>query len=62
MPFRKAGTYVVTCGIHPKMRMNIVVKGLECRAQSHARAESVRFPLRFGERQLVLLRIEHRAA
>ena len=26
MPFRKAGTYVVTCGIHPKMRMNIVVK------------------------------------
>jgi cytochrome c peroxidase len=26
MPFRKPGTYVVTCGIHPKMRMSIVVK------------------------------------
>jgi cytochrome c peroxidase len=26
MPFAKPGTYVVTCGIHPKMRMNIVVK------------------------------------
>lgn len=26
MPFAKPGKYVVTCGIHPKMRMNIVVK------------------------------------
>jgi plastocyanin len=26
MPFSKAGTYLVTCGIHPKMRMTIVVK------------------------------------
>lgn len=26
MPFAKPGAYVVTCGIHPKMRMNIVVK------------------------------------
>jgi len=26
MPFAKAGKYLVTCGIHPKMRMNIVVK------------------------------------
>ena len=26
MPFTKPGSYVVTCGIHPRMRMNIVVK------------------------------------
>jgi cytochrome c peroxidase len=26
MPFAKPGTYVVTCGIHPRMRMNVVVK------------------------------------
>ena len=26
MPFSKPGKYVVTCGIHPRMRMNIVVK------------------------------------
>lgn len=26
MPFAKPGKYVVTCGIHPKMRMTIVVK------------------------------------
>jgi plastocyanin len=26
MPFAKPGTYAVTCGIHPKMKMTIVVK------------------------------------
>ena len=26
MPFAKPGTYQVTCGIHPKMKMTIVVK------------------------------------
>lgn len=26
MPFAKPGKYLVTCGIHPRMRMNIVVK------------------------------------
>jgi cytochrome c peroxidase len=26
MPFAKPGKYLVTCGIHPKMRMTIVVK------------------------------------
>ena len=26
MPFAKAGTYAVTCGIHPKMKMTITVK------------------------------------
>ena len=26
MPFLKAGTYAVTCGIHPKMKMTVVVK------------------------------------
>jgi cytochrome c peroxidase len=26
MPFVKPGTYLVTCGIHPKMRMTVVVK------------------------------------
>jgi cytochrome c peroxidase len=26
MPFSKPGTYAVTCGIHPKMKLNIVVK------------------------------------
>jgi plastocyanin len=26
MPFSKAGTYGVTCGIHPKMKMSIVVQ------------------------------------
>jgi cytochrome c peroxidase len=26
MPFAKPGKYQVTCGIHPKMRMTIVVK------------------------------------
>lgn len=26
MPFVKPGTYLVTCGIHPKMHMNVVVK------------------------------------
>jgi cytochrome c peroxidase len=26
MPFVKPGKYLVTCGIHPKMRMNVVVK------------------------------------
>jgi cytochrome c peroxidase len=26
MPFAKPGTYLVTCGIHPKMRMTVTVK------------------------------------
>ena len=26
VPFTKEGTFPVTCGIHPKMRMNIVVE------------------------------------
>ncbi len=26
MPFTKPGTYAVTCGVHPKMKMTIVVK------------------------------------
>jgi plastocyanin len=26
MPFLKAGTYAVTCGIHPKMKLTVVVK------------------------------------
>lgn len=26
MPFAKPGKYLVTCGIHPKMKMTIVVK------------------------------------
>jgi plastocyanin len=25
-PFRKEGTYQVTCGIHPKMKMTVIVK------------------------------------
>lgn len=26
MPFSKPGTYTVTCGIHPKMKLSLVVK------------------------------------
>jgi plastocyanin len=26
MPFAKAGTYEITCGIHPKMKMTVVVE------------------------------------
>lgn len=26
MPFTKAGTFQVTCGIHPKMKMSVVVE------------------------------------
>jgi plastocyanin len=26
MPFTKAGTYAISCGIHPKMKMSVTVK------------------------------------